>query len=317
LIVWRPPSCCRSISIDQPDKQPITPEPIVDREPLRPSLWQSLARWVMTHKLRVILLLLSAVALAELVSIPWFSVARLQGADPPETALMRQRQEEAEEEGRSLRIHHRWIPLSQLPRYFLQAVIVAEDGTFYTHGGVEWYEVRESLAKNLQEGRIVRGASTITQQLAKNLYLSTSKDPLRKAKEVIIALLMEHHLTKERILELYVNLIEWGDGIFGVDAASRSYFGKSASRLTLDEAVALAAVLPAPRQHRPDRLSRYLRYRSGLILERMRERNMLGRQGTPPWEAPDEGEMQREGASSSGGAAGNRQQDSSARNEVK
>ncbi len=317
MIVWRPPSCCRSISIDQPDEQPIAPEPGVDREPLRPSVWESLARWVMTHKLRVILLLLCAVAVAELVSIPWFSVARLKGADPPETALMRQRREEAEEEGRSLRILHRWIPLSQLPRHFLQAVIVAEDGTFYTHGGVEWYEVRESLARNLQEGRIVRGASTITQQLAKNLYLSTSKDPLRKAKEVIIALLMEHHLTKARILELYVNLIEWGDGIFGVDAASRSYFGKSASRLTLDEAVALAAVLPAPRQHRPDTPSRYLRYRSGLILERMRERNMLGRPGTPPREVPAEMEVRSAGVDSSGGAAGSRQQDSSARNEVK
>ncbi|MGB5875585.1 MAG: monofunctional biosynthetic peptidoglycan transglycosylase [Bacteroidota bacterium] len=240
----------------------------------RLTVWKTLVRWVMTHKLLVIFLVLVAVALAELVSIPWFSVARLRDADPLETALMRQRREEAEEEGRLFRIHHRWIPLSQLPRHFLQAVIVAEDGTFFTHGGIEWYEVRESITRNLREGRIARGGSTITQQLAKNLYLSTSKDPLRKVKEVIIALLMERHLTKNRILELYVNVIEWGDGVYGVEAASREYFGKTASRLTLDEAVALAAVIPAPRRHRPDTPTRYLRYHTGVILERMRERNM-------------------------------------------
>jgi monofunctional biosynthetic peptidoglycan transglycosylase len=223
----------------------------------------------------VILLLVLALALAELATIPWFGVAELQDNNPSETALMRQRREEAEKEGRSFSIHHRWIPLSKLPRSFIQAVIVAEDGTFFTHSGIEWYEVGESIAKNVREGRIVRGASTITQQLAKNLYLSTSKDPLRKVKEVCITMLMEHHLTKNRILELYVNVIEWGDGVFGIEAASQRYFGKSASRLTLEEAVGLAAVIPSPRRHRPDRSTRYLRYHTGVILERMRERNML------------------------------------------
>jgi monofunctional biosynthetic peptidoglycan transglycosylase len=210
--------------------------------------------------------------IVELATIPWFSIARLKNTNPGPTALMQQRMEEAREQGKTLRITHRWIPLSKIPRHVIDAVIVAEDGTFYSHSGIDWFEVQESIERDIQEHRAVRGGSTITQQLAKNLYLSTSKDPIRKLKELMIALLLEHELSKTRILELYLNVIEWGPGIFGIEAASQAYFGKSASDLTLDEAIRLAAVIPSPLRHRPDADSRYVVRRKGIVLQRLAAR---------------------------------------------
>ncbi len=209
------------------------------------------------------------------MTIPWFAVARLKTENPRETALMRQRISEARSEGKTLTIKQTWIPLSKLPRHLIDAVVVAEDGTFYTHGGVDWFEVRESLEKNVKEQRAARGASTITQQLAKNLYLSTSKDPIRKAKELILTLLLERTLSKDRILEIYLNVIEWGRGVFGVDAAAHAYFGVSASQLTLDESLRLASVIPSPLRHRPDTDSPYVVRRKSIMYNRMAMRNMV------------------------------------------
>lgn len=210
--------------------------------------------------------------IVELATIPWFSIADLKKGNPGPTALMKQRMEEAREEGKTLRIVQRWIPLAKLPRQVVDAVVVAEDGTFFSHSGIDWFEVQESIEKNVKEGRAARGASTITQQLAKNLYLSTSKDPVRKFKELIITLLLENQLGKNRILELYLNVIEWGRGIFGIEAASQAYFGKSASALTLDEALRLAAVIPSPLRHRPDTDSRYVTRRKDIVLRRLTAR---------------------------------------------
>jgi monofunctional biosynthetic peptidoglycan transglycosylase len=162
-----------------------------------------------------------------------------------------------------------------VPQHVIDAVIVAEDGTFFEHGGIDWFEVQESIEKNLEEGRAARGASTITQQLAKNLYLSTSKDPVRKIKEVIITLLLERTLNKRRILEIYLNIIEWGRGIFGIEAAARSFFGKSAAGLTLEEGARLAAVIPSPLLHRPDADTRYVIRRKGIVLARMAARSRI------------------------------------------
>jgi len=234
-----------------------------------------LVRWIREHKVKTLLILLGVFMLAEALTIPFFDVARLKTHNPTETALMRQRIHEAESEGKVLRIRHTWIPLSRIPRSVIDAVIVAEDGTFYTHGGIDWFEVHESIDRNIDEHRIARGASTITQQLAKNLYLSTSKDPIRKVKELIITLLLEKDLSKNRILELYLNVIEWGRGIFGIEAASQTYFGKSASSLTLDEAARLAAVIPSPLRHRPDVNSRYVAYRTRIVLTRLSARNLI------------------------------------------
>ncbi len=239
-----------------------------------PAGWKKVWRWVGAHKFKTFLIIFAALFLGEVATLPWLSVGALSRENPDETALMRQRIAESETEGKPLTIKRQWIPLSRLPRNLIDAVVVAEDGTFYTHGGVDWFEVQESIEKNIEEKRVARGASTITQQLAKNLYLSTSKDPIRKLKELVITLLLERSLDKSRILELYLNLIEWGRGIFGVEAAAQTYFGKSAAALTLDECLRLAAVIPSPLQHRPDADSRYVVRRKQIVLERMLARNM-------------------------------------------
>jgi monofunctional biosynthetic peptidoglycan transglycosylase len=230
-------------------------------------------RWVWAHKVKSSLLLLLVIAVVELATIPWISIGALRTVNPTETALMRQRKAEAAAEGKLFRVTQRWIALNRIPSYVLEAIIVAEDGTFYSHGGFDWYEVQESIEKNIEQRRAARGGSTITQQLAKNLYLSTSKDPIRKAKEAVITLLLEKTLSKSRILELYVNCIEWGRGIFGIEAASQTYFGKSASALTVEEGARLAAVIPSPLRHRPDADSRYVLRREQIVLNRMAARN--------------------------------------------
>ena len=135
--------------------------------------------------------------------------------------------------------------------------------------------MQKALEKDLKAGKWKVGGSTISQQLAKNLYLSTSKDPIRKAKEFFITLLLERSLTKDRILEIYMNVIEWGPGIFGVQAAAQAYFGKSVSDLTLNESMRLAAVIPSPLRHRPDADTRYVARRTQIVLDRMAARNMV------------------------------------------
>lgn len=202
-------------------------------------------------------------------SLPSVSIIALKTENPTLTALMIHRAEEAEE---GFQIRQTWIPLSRMSRQLVNAVIVAEDGTFFEHGGIDWYEVKESVERNLEEERVVRGSSTITMQLAKNLYLSMSRDPLRKFKEMVIALRMERDIPKRRILEIYLNVIEWGDGIFGAEAAARSYFGKSAANLTREEAVRMGAVIPSPLSHKPNSDSRYVMRRMDIILNRMNAR---------------------------------------------
>lgn len=254
---------------DQPVVPPeVTPAPFPGRA-------QRVLAWARAHKWKTAFLLLGAVILFEIVTLPYYGIYRLKTENPAETALMRQRLREAEDEGKPLKITQRWIPLARVPRHVINAIIVAEDGTFYEHGGIDWFEVQESFEKNLEEGRPARGASTITQQLAKNLFLSTSKDPVRKLKEVVITVMMEKMLTKQRILELYLNIIEWGRGIFGIETAARVYFGKSASGLTIDEAARLAAVIPSPLRHQPNVDSRYVLRRKAIVLDRMSSRRWL------------------------------------------
>lgn len=207
--------------------------------------------------------------LIEYFSIPSYSIQLLKNKNPDKTALMRQRIKESDGK---IKINQRWVSLSRISPHLIHAIIVAEDGTFFEHGGIDWYEVQESIEKNIEEGRAARGASTITQQLAKNLYLSTSKDPLRKIKELIITLRMERYLKKNRILEIYLNVIEFGEGIFGVESAARKYFGKSSAELDRYESARLAAIIPSPLKHSPVENSRWLNYRTNIILNRMEAR---------------------------------------------
>jgi monofunctional biosynthetic peptidoglycan transglycosylase len=210
----------------------------------------------------------------EIVTLPFGAVSRLKTLNPTETAFMREHAERAKEEGKPFKKMQRWIPLERISKDAVNAVIVAEDGTFWSHGGFDWFEFRESIEKNIKEGRAARGASTITQQLVKNLFLSSSKSPLRKVREWILTWYTEQSLSKSRILELYLNLIEWGRGIYGIEAASQHYFGKSASELNRDEAARLAAIIPSPRRFRADQESRYVARRSRIILERLSARGL-------------------------------------------
>ena len=198
-------------------------------------------------------------------------VSDLRNENPQATALMQQREEEARIAGKRARRYQVWTRYNKIPGHLKTAVLVAEDDAFYQHEGYDLEQIKDSFARNWEKKGFVRGGSTITQQMAKNIYLSTSKNPLRKFRELLIARRLESELSKARILEIYLNVIEWGDGIYGVEAASRTYFGKSCKDLNLRESVLLAAVIPNPRRMNPIRPSRRVEYRFDLILTRMHQ----------------------------------------------
>ena len=163
----------------------------------------------------------------------------------------------------------RWVSYGRLSPQLVRAVLVTEDSAFWQHDGLDYQQIKESLEVNLERGEFARGASTITQQLAKNLYLSPSKNPIRKLRELIIARRLEAELSKQRILEVYLNVIEWGNGIYGAEAAARTYFGKSASRLTASESALLAAAIANPRVMNPGAPTGRLRRRQQMVMRRM------------------------------------------------
>ncbi len=214
---------------------------------------------------------LAAVAFAILgyVYLTLPDVRVLARVNPTSTAFMRLRSEEAAAEGRKLRHVHKWVPYSRISKNLVRAVLVAEDSAFWDHEGVDLEQIRQSIQVNIERGAAVRGASTITQQLAKNLYLSPSRDPLRKLRELIIARRLEAALPKARILEIYLNVIEWGDGVWGAEAAARTYFGVPASALGRSQSALLAGAIVNPRQLNPARPPRRLLNRQRLILGRM------------------------------------------------
>lgn len=203
----------------------------------------------------------------DLATLP--SAEPLARTNPRTTALMMQRDREAQEAGARPRRRQQWVPLSQVPRHVRDAIVVSEDSAFWKHEGVDTVELRKALEESWAKGRLTRGASTITQQLAKNLWLSTDRSLWRKAKEVLLARRLERALTKQRILELYVNLVEWGDGLYGVEAAARHHFGVGAAALTPAQGAILAAMLPAPRTWVPAKRPPVLHRRAGLILDRL------------------------------------------------
>ena len=206
-------------------------------------------------------------------------VRALATVNPSMTAFMELRAAEAAREGRRVRHVQRWVPYRRVSQPLKRAVLVAEDAAFWDHEGIDLEQIRESMRVNGEQGRAIRGASTITQQLAKNLYLTPSRDPLRKLRELIIARRLEAALPKARIFEIYLNVIEWGDGIWGAEAAARTYFGVSASALNAEQAALLAGAIINPRVLNPGRPSTRLYSRQRLILSRMGE-------VTPPTSAP-------------------------------
>ena len=175
-----------------------------------------------------------------------FSIFRFKNSNPPTTALIEQRSAEARGRGEEVKRVQAWVPYDRISRNLVRAVLAGEDSRFFDHAGFDWEEINKALEEDWKEGRFRRGASTITQQLAKNLFLSTSKNPLRKLHEALITKEMEWILGKRRILEIYLNVIEWGDGIYGAEAASRNYFNTSAAALGVDQAAFLSAIVPGP-----------------------------------------------------------------------
>ncbi len=206
-------------------------------------------------------------------------VRLLATGNPTTTAFIELRTREARAAGRAPRRIQQWVSYRRISPDLKRAVLTAEDDAFFHHEGVDFEQLQESIEVDWARGRLVRGASTITQQLAKNLYLSPSRNPLRKLRELIIARRLEAELSKARILELYLNVIEWGDGIYGAEAASRTYFHRSASAVQPEQAALLAASIINPRLLNPAHPSARLLRRQQLILHRM---NVV----TPPREEP-------------------------------
>jgi len=206
------------------------------------------------------------------VSYTWLTlpdVRTLRKETPARTSFMLLRAREAADAGKSPRFSHRWVSYSRISPTLVRAVLVTEDAAFYQHDGVDLDEIKASMEINWAKGEFVRGGSTITQQLAKNLYLTPSKNPYRKLAELFVARRLEMELSKARILELYLNLIEWGDGIWGAEAAARAYFGVPASALSAEQSALLAGAIINPRVYRPSHPNARLRNRQAIILARI------------------------------------------------
>jgi monofunctional glycosyltransferase len=217
----------------------------------------------------VLIVAAAAVAYLAYILLTLPDVRPLKTENPSTTAFVELRARETRARGRAPRRVQTWVPYARISPDLVRAVLVAEDDAFFQHDGIDLEQIRQSVEVNLEKGALVRGASTITQQLAKNLYLSPSKNPARKLRELLITRRLEAELTKRRILELYLNVIEWGDGIYGAEAAARTYFSKSAAELNADESALLAAAIVNPRTLNPARPSRGLARRHQLILQRM------------------------------------------------
>jgi monofunctional biosynthetic peptidoglycan transglycosylase len=196
-------------------------------------------------------------------------VRPLRTGKPASTAFMDQRAREAHARGLPVTRDWRWVSYARISASLKKAVIVTEDGAFWQHAGIDYEQLRESIETNWELGEFKRGASTITQQLAKNLYLSPSKNPIRKGKELLITRRLEVELSKQRILEIYLNVIEWGDGVWGAEAAARRYFHTSAAELSATESALLAAAIANPHILDPAHPSARLRRRQQMIMRRM------------------------------------------------
>lgn len=190
--------------------------------------------------------------------------------NPSSSAFMEDRLEVMQEKNPDVELRYKWVDYPKISMNLKRAVIASEDSKFLDHEGFDWEGIQKAYEKNLKKGKIVAGGSTISQQLAKNLFLSTKRTPWRKGEEVIITLMLENMLSKRRILEIYLNVIEWGDGVFGAEAAARHYYKTSAAGLSREQAAKLAAMIPNPRFYDAHKSTRYLNRRTATIQARMR-----------------------------------------------
>lgn len=201
----------------------------------------------------------------------WFAVHLWYWADhnPDTTAFMRSRLEKLQEKNPKTELKHQWVPYDRISVHVKRALIAAEDGKFLDHDGFDWEAIQKAYERNQKKGKVVAGGSTISQQLAKNLFLSGERTWWRKLQEAAITVMMEVILPKRRILEIYLNVIEWGEGVFGIEAAARYHFGVSASQVGPEQAARLAAMVPSPRRYGPGKETAYLQRRAEVIGARM------------------------------------------------
>ncbi|MCC6346861.1 MAG: monofunctional biosynthetic peptidoglycan transglycosylase [Nitrospirales bacterium] len=228
---------------------------------------------------RRILFVLSLLLFALLLSIGSCfvipDISLLKKGNAGKTSFMEYREDEWRRQGRRIRIRQAWTPLSHISPYLVKAVLISEDDKFWEHGGFDFEAIQKAVERDIRARGFKFGASTVSQQLAKNLYLTPSKNPLRKIKEAILTWRLERQLPKKRILELYLNVAEWGEGIFGIGAAARYYYGKPASALGPEESARLAAILPNPRKRNPLGNSRSIEKRSRIIYTVMVKRGIV------------------------------------------
>jgi monofunctional biosynthetic peptidoglycan transglycosylase len=202
-------------------------------------------------------------------------VNELKKTNPIPSSFMNYRMEQWKEDGLDKQIQQNWVKLKQISPYVIKAVLISEDDKFWKHDGFDEQGLEDAFEKNLKEGKFSAGGSTISQQLSKNLYLDPSKNPIRKIKEAILTYRIEHTLSKKRIIEIYLNIAEWGDGIFGIEAAARHYFHKSAKNLTAMEAAKLASVLPNPILYNPIGTQKFVVKKSNHLYKIMQRRGIV------------------------------------------
>jgi monofunctional biosynthetic peptidoglycan transglycosylase len=215
---------------------------------------------------------LGALVMTTFLVQAWYfaHVLYLNAFNPSSTAFMDRRLDSLRAKNPAAQLRYQWVPYERISGHLKRAVVAAEDARFLDHEGFDWEAIQKAIAKNEKSGRVVAGASTISQQLAKNLFLSGERSWLRKGEEAVITWMLEHVMSKRRILELYLNIAEWGDGVFGAEAAARYHFGLPAASLGPEQSAFLAVILPSPRRYDKVRLTPYLGGRVDTILARMK-----------------------------------------------
>lgn len=223
------------------------------------------------------LIYLTLIALAGFIAFQLIypDISKLKKENPKKTAMMKYREDEWQRKGKKYRATQVWVPYSRISPYIIKAVLIGEDDKFWQHEGFDYEAMQKAVEKDIKAKKFKFGGSTISQQLAKNLYLSPSKKPTRKIREAIITWRMEKALSKKRILEIYLNVAEWGEGIFGIEAASRHYYGIPASSLNAEQSARLASVLPNPRRFNPLGEQKYVVHRANLIYSIMVKRGIV------------------------------------------
>lgn len=223
-------------------------------------------------RLRRLLLWLVLIPIAIILAIQLYFFMQIWwwvDHNPSSTSFMNQQLSILREKNPQAQLKQKWVPYNRISNHLKRAIIAAEDSNFSGHDGVDWEAMQRAYERNTKKGKVVAGGSTITQQLAKNLFLSGERSYVRKAQEVVITYMLEYMMDKERIFEIYLNVVEWGVGVFGAEAASQHYYGISAANLSSVQAARLAVMLPKPRFYDKNRGSGYLARRTDLILRRM------------------------------------------------